>query len=147
MADHDCTSKLSVSSPSSSSSSSTVSSSSPLSSASSSSPPKLPHHKLIAYDACLELLRAVVACDVRDPKLRDEALRSAKSACLNTAEGAGRVTRADKARAFAIARGEAGEAAAAIEIAAICRDVPAPAALEVARRAERAIRLLTGLVR
>ncbi len=42
-----------------------------------------------------------------DAKLRDEALRSAKGMCLNIAEGAGRVTRADKARAFTIARGEA----------------------------------------
>ena len=40
-------------------------------------------------------------------KLNEHAMNSAKSACLNTAEGAGRVTRRDKARAFAIARGEA----------------------------------------
>ena len=64
-------------------------------------------------------------CRIRDAKLRDEAVRSAKSACLNCAEGAGRVTRADKARAFAIARAEAVEAAAAVEIAALCGDAPA----------------------
>jgi four helix bundle protein len=44
-------------------------------------------------------------------------MRAAKSACLNAAEGAGRVSRADKARVFGIARAEAGEAAAAVEIA------------------------------
>jgi four helix bundle protein len=46
-----------------------------------------------------------------------QALRAAKSICLNIAEGAGRVTRADKARAYTVARGELVEAVAAIEIA------------------------------
>jgi four helix bundle protein len=92
-------------------------------------------------------LLAVIRCAIRDPKLRDEALRSAKSACLNTAEGAGRVSRADKARAFGIARAEAVEAAAAVEIAALCGDAPASAAQEVARIADRLVALLTGLVR
>lgn len=57
--------------------------------------PRLPHHKLIAYGVARELLLLVLSCRIRDAKLRDEALRSAKSACLNCAEGAGRVTRAD----------------------------------------------------
>ncbi len=66
--------------------------------------PLLPHHKLIAYGVARDLLLAVRSAAIRDAKLRDEALRSAKSACLNCAEGAGRVSRADKARAFTIAR-------------------------------------------
>ncbi len=110
--------------------------------------PLLPHHKLIAYRVARDLLLALRAADVRDAKLRDEALRSAKSACLNCAEGAGRVTRADKARAFTIARGEAVEAAAAVEIAALCGDARRPQAVrEVARLADRLVALLTGLVR
>jgi four helix bundle protein len=113
----------------------------------SSSPPVLPHHKLIAYSVGKELLLAVLRCSIRDAKLRDEAVRSAKSACLNTAEGAGRVTRADEARAFAIARAEAVEAAAAVEIAALCGDTTAARADEVARVASRLVALLTGLVR
>ncbi len=108
--------------------------------------PLLPHHKLIAYGVARDLLLAVRAADVRDAKLRDEALRSAKSACLNCAEGAGRVTRADKGRAFTIARGEAVEAAA-VEIAALCGDAQPEAAREVARLADRLVALLTGLVR
>ena len=99
---------------------------------SSGSSPSLPHHKLIAYTVALELLTAVRAAQVRDPKLRDESLRSAKSACLNTAEGAGRVSRPDKARSFAIARAEAGEAAAAVEIAASCGDASPAASARVA---------------
>ena len=79
----------------------------------------LPHHKLIAFGVARELLLAVRACHISDAKLRDEALRSSKSACLNTAEGAGRVTRADKARSFAIARAETVEAAAATRTSAM----------------------------
>jgi four helix bundle protein len=109
--------------------------------------PLLPHHKLIAYGVALELLLAVRAAGVRDAKLRDEALRSAKSACLNCAEGAARVTRPDKARAFAIARGEAAEAAAAVEIAALCGDASPAASAAVNRVADRLVALLTGLVR
>ena len=86
--------------------------------------PLLPHHKLVAYEVALQLLRAVGAAKIRDSYLRDHAMRAAKSACLNTAEGAGRVSRADKARAFTIARGEACEAAACVEIAVAAGDAP-----------------------
>src|SRR5690242_16909304 len=109
--------------------------------------PILPHHKLLAYGVAKELLLSVLRCNIRDAKLRDEALRSAKSACLNCAEGAGRVSRADKARAFAIARAEAVEAVAAVEIAALCGEVPPRAAAEVSRCADQAVRLLAGLCR
>jgi four helix bundle protein len=109
--------------------------------------PVLPHHKLYAFAVARDLLLAVLRSPIRDAKLRDEAIRSAKSACLNTAEGAGRVTRADKARAFAIARAETVEAAAAVEIAALCGDTSAAHAEEVARIADRLVAMLTGLVR
>ena len=80
--------------------------------------PHLPHHRLIAFTVAKELLLAVVAANIRDAELKDQATRAAKSAALNCAEGAGRSWPKDKARAFAIARGEAAEAAAAVEIAA-----------------------------
>ena len=50
-------------------------------------PPRssLPHHKLVAYGVAVELLTLVKAAQISDAKLRDEALRAAKSACLNTA--------------------------------------------------------------
>ena len=108
---------------------------------------RLPHHKLIAYGVAVELLLAVKACGIRDSKLRDEATRAAKSACLNCAEGAGRVTRPDKARAFAIARGEAVEAVAAVEIAALSGDANAEAAARCIPIADRLVALLTGLIR
>ncbi len=108
---------------------------------------RLPHHRLIAYCVATELLAAVRAADVRDPKLRDQALRAAKSACLNTAEAAGRVSPADKARVFAIARGECVEAAAAVEIAALADDASTEAADAVIAAADRLYALLTALIR
>ena len=78
---------------------------------------RLPHHRLRAYGTALAFLRAVRDARIRDRDLRTQALRAARSVCLNVAEGAGRVTRADKARAYTIARGELVEAIAAVEIA------------------------------
>jgi four helix bundle protein len=109
--------------------------------------PLLPHHKLHAYGVACELLMAVRSAQIRDSKLRDEALRSSKSACLNCAEGAGRVTRADKGRSFAIARAEAVEAAAAVEIAALCGDARAADAASVAHITHRLVGMLTALIR
>ena len=109
--------------------------------------PKLPHHKLIAYGLARQLLRAVQEAQVADTTLRSQALRAAKSACLNCAEGAARVTRPDKARAFTIARGEAVEAAAAIEIASECGDTTREAWIGVWRIANELVAVLTGLIR
>ena len=93
----------------------------------------LPHHRLHVYRKALELLAAVRAAQVKDAKLRDEALRSAKSVCLNIAEGSGRVTRADKGRAYAIARGECVECIAAVEIAGSAGDASDVAVATVTR--------------
>jgi four helix bundle protein len=107
----------------------------------------LPHHKLKAYGVAVQLLGAVRAARVRDAHLRDHAMRSAKSACLNAAEGAGRVTRADKARVFAIARAEACEAAAAVEVAVAAGDAEAGALVAVNEYANQLIAMLTALIR
>ena len=70
----------------------------------------LPHHKLVAYQLSLEFLRRVHEAAIRDADQRAQARKSAKSAARNIAEAAGRWSRADKARVFAIARGEVCEA-------------------------------------
>ncbi|MGH7437160.1 MAG: four helix bundle protein [Polyangiaceae bacterium] len=106
---------------------------------------RLPHHRLLAYGVAIELLRAVRGAKVRDAGLRDQAMRAAKSACLNAAEGAGRVSRADKARVFGIARAEAGEAA--VEIAVEAGDAEAAALGPVLDCANRFIAMMTGLIR
>jgi four helix bundle protein len=107
----------------------------------------LPHHKLHAYDVAMRLLDAVREARIRDSLLRDQAMRAAKSAALNAAEGAGRVTRADKARAFTIARGEACEAAAAVEIAVAAGDAEAGALGAVLEHADRFVAMTTRLIR
>ncbi|HEY3816012.1 MAG TPA: four helix bundle protein [Polyangiaceae bacterium] len=107
----------------------------------------LPHHNLVAYGVALELLQAVRDAKIRDSYLRDHAMRAAKSACLNTAEGAGRSSHADKARAYTIARGEACEAAACVEIAVSAGDAEAGALDAVVAHAARFVALATGLIR
>jgi len=47
---------------------------------------------LLAYQVALQLISAVKAAEIRDVKLRDQAMRPAKSAALNIAEAAGRVS-------------------------------------------------------
>ena len=41
------------------------------------------HEKLIAWQVACELLRVVRDAGIRDPKLRDQAMPAAQSACLN----------------------------------------------------------------
>ena len=108
---------------------------------------RLAHHRLMAYEVALELLECARAADIKDAKLKDQALRAAKSACLNIAEAASRVSPADKARVFGIARGEAGETAAAVEIAAIAHDTAEHHAVRCIAIADRLVALLTGLIR
>ena len=79
--------------------------------------------------------------------LREQAMRAAKSVALNIAEAAGRVSPADRARVFAIARGEAMEAAAAIEIAVVAGDASGDSLDACLRVADRLVALLTGLRR
>jgi four helix bundle protein len=77
----------------------------------------LPHHKLIAYQLALELVKLVGSIRIRDAQLRQQARKSAASAALNSAEGAARQSLADKSRAYAIALAECCESCAAVEIA------------------------------
>src|SRR3989442_1766789 len=88
----------------------------------------LPFKKLLAYQEARRLLAAVREAAITDTRLRDQALRAATSVCLNISEGAGRSGSADKARVYAIARGENCEVGAALDIALIagvCKSEPA----------------------
>ncbi len=106
-----------------------------------------PHEKLIAYKVACELLDLVRELRISDSKLRDQAMRASQSACLNIAEAAGRFGGLDKARVFAIARGEACEVAAAIDIAARSRQCDKDPACVANAVARRLYALLTGLIR
>jgi four helix bundle protein len=107
----------------------------------------LPHHHLIAWQVAVDFLSAVRAAKIKDADLRNQAMRAAKSVCLNTAEVAGRKSRADKSRVFAIARGEAVEAIAAIEIAGYAGDTTEEAAQTCVALGGRLVALLSGLMR
>ena len=108
---------------------------------------KLPYEELIAWQVARELLIAVKAAQIADSKLRDQALRAAQSTCLNIAEATGRGTIADQKRVYAIARGEASEAAAALEIAAALGECDMPQAATGKLAARRLYALLGGLLR
>jgi four helix bundle protein len=95
----------------------------------------------------VELLVALRAAKIQDTKLRDECLRAAKGVCCNIAEGAGRVTRADKARAFTVARGEVIEAFAALEVAAHCGEALEADVARCRDLTERVYSMLTALIR
>jgi len=95
---------------------------------------RLPHHNLVAYQVAREFLLAVHHANISDAKLRDEATRAAKSTCLNIAEGAGRVTRADKARA-------------AIELANDLGEVDPNSVQRCTVLASRLVALISGLLR
>src|SRR5436190_10190201 len=107
----------------------------------------LPFEKLHAYQRARLLLLAVVEAAITEGPLRDQALRAATSVCLNISEGAGRAGSADKARVYAIARGENCEVAAALDIAlagGLCLAEPARRGLVHARAVHA---LLSGLIR
>jgi len=108
---------------------------------------QLPHHKLIAYELCLSLVKLVAQTRVANAQLRAQARKSAASAALNCAEGAARQTRADKARAYGIALCECCEACAAIEIAGALGACSAADVLAVVALGTRAKNVLSRLVR
>ena len=107
----------------------------------------LPHHRLRAYGVARQLLEAVREAQIADRTLRDHALRAAKAACLNCAEGAARGTRADKARCYAVARAEGIEAVAAVEIASSTNEVWAAVVPRVVALGTQMYAMLTKLVR
>ena len=79
----------------------------------------LTFQKLRVYQRSIEFLALTIQILADLPRgtadLADQLLRAAQSQPRNIAEGAGRRTAADQARFYAIARGSAMEAAAALD--------------------------------
>jgi len=107
----------------------------------------LPHERLHAYQEARKLLQCIRDAKISDGKLRDQALRAATSVCLNIAEAAGRTGAADKARVYSIARGEACEAGAALDIALAAGLCVKEHAATGAIHARSVYALLSGLIR
>jgi four helix bundle protein len=103
----------------------------------------LSFQRLDVYQRSIEF--AVLAVDIAAtlPRghagLSDQLRRAAFSVTLNIAEGAGRASRPDAARHFAIARGSAMECAAVLDIAKVM------GVLEM-KPYERGVMLLEGVV-
>ena len=77
----------------------------------------LPHHRLDAWHVAIDLVMLVQRTRIGDALDRQEARKAAAACARNVAEGAARVSRGDKARVYAIARGECGECVASVELA------------------------------
>src|SRR5690606_34681094 len=60
----------------------------------------------LAYRVAIEFATALGALRITDARLREQARKSTIGCVLNIAEGAGRRSRADKSRVYAIALGE-----------------------------------------
>ena len=110
-----------------------------------------PHHRLDAYRVSLEL--AVKAKELADavPRgyrtLADQLQRSGTAPVMLVAEGANRYYRGTKRQRVSEARGEAGECAAATELAAQLGLVPAQDAEQCIELADRLCAMLTRLIR
>jgi len=78
----------------------------------------LEHDRLDAYRVSLEFQQlAARLCRGKGlGALRDQLDRASVSICLNVAEGAGRISAAEKAHFFSIARGSATESGAALDL-------------------------------
>ena len=92
------------------------------------SAPLLDFERLDVYRVALEFqaLASSITLPQGRRELRDQLDRAALSIVLNTAEGAGRVGAADKARFFAMARGSAMECAAVLDVLRATGIVPRP---------------------
>jgi four helix bundle protein len=108
--------------------------------------PVLDAEKLICYDLALELqvlCGTLVSASHR--VLQDQLERASLSVVCNIAEGAGRRSRKDKRRMYAIARGSATETAAIVDVLRLRRLAPEGACASARTLALRVVQLLTKL--
>jgi four helix bundle protein len=112
---------------------------------------RFPHERLDAYRVAREVVTFVARHRARLRGLPAEAglqpERAAVRALLNLAEAAGRQGVRDRARVFAIARGETCEAAAALEVAVLFGAVSAAEAAAARALLVRLGQMLTRLAR
>lgn len=103
----------------------------------------LSFQRLDVYQRAIEFLALVVDLVGELPKghseRADQLVRAAESVVRNIAEGAGRWSEADSAKHYKIARGEAMECAASLDVMKLRRVVSA-------QRYEHGIRLLEAVV-
>jgi four helix bundle protein len=123
--------------------------SSPAVEAESVAPPAiLDAEKLVCYELALEL-QVQVLCGTLAPAghrvLQDQLERASLSVVCNIAEGAGRRSRKDKRRIYAIARGSAAETAAIVDVLRLRHLAPETQCRSARSLAVRVVQLLTKL--
>ncbi|MCM2258471.1 MAG: four helix bundle protein [Vicinamibacteria bacterium] len=101
--------------------------------------------RLDAYRLAVEFHGLASRLELHGSGLGDQLRRASSSIVLCIAEGVGRVTAADRARFFAIARGSALECAAILDLLAL--DGRSAQILEAQRFLVRVIQTTTGLWR
>jgi len=103
------------------------------------------------YQRAVEFLALSAELGTRVPKghgyLGDQLRRAALSIPLNIAEGAGRTTRMDAAKHYAIARGSAMECAAIVDGLTVLAHVDATTHVRAVELLERIVAMLTKLCR
>ena len=108
--------------------------------------PKLDAERLTVYHVALELQAMTpLLVPAHQRVLHDQLERASLSAVLNIAEGAGRHSRRDKRRHYAIARGSAMETAAAIDVVRLRRLAPEVVCDQARSLALRVIQMLSKL--
>ncbi len=111
-------------------------------------PPALDAEKLVVYRVALELqVRCATLVPAGARVLHDQVERASLSVVLTIAEGAGRRSRKDKRRFYAMARGSAMEVAAAIDVLRVRHMAPERACQEARSLALRVVQMLTKLDR
>jgi len=109
------------------------------------------HERLDAWHLAVSLAqrahRIVKAFPRGAGDLADQVRRSSTSAVLNIAEGANARTAEEKVHKFTVARSEAGEAAAAIQLAVVLGFVDSRMAQPALNDAQRVLGMTTGLIK
>lgn len=108
----------------------------------------LDHERLDVYRLALEFCSLALRVAGRLPRghasLADQLRRAATSIPLNIAEGVGKVSAPDRAHCHRIARGEAMESAAALDVVRLLQVVPTA---ELDRGKELLVRVVSMLTR
>ena len=111
---------------------------------------RFPHHRLDAYRVSLQLAASVHAVAAGIPRgrrsLADQMIRASQSTVLLIAEGANRIHSGDKRHRYALARGECGECAAALEMVQVLGIVQTDSTTQALVLADRVGCMLTKLV-
>ena len=110
----------------------------------------LSFQKLDVYQCAIQFLALANRVRANMPKghadLADQLRRAAQSIPQNIAEGAGRASRADKARHYTIARGSAMESAAHLDVMKVDELVDAESYTRGIELLERVVAMLTKLI-